>query len=328
MKMSPRADNPMPRHGRSYSAIAHLAEDVRPFVALARGLRQRGFGAPEIYAAEIESGLVLLEDLGSERFVAGDPPAPIEARYSAAIDVLVALHSQELPVALPVAPRIEHRIPPYDLDAYLIEIELLFDWYFPYRGVSPPDAATRDAFLTLWRLTLAETLEEPKTWVLRDFHSPNLLWLKERTGIARVGLLDFQDAVLGPAAYDVASLLMDARVDVSETLEVKLLARYALGRRANTPSFDHAAFALRYVTLGAQRATKILGIFARLDRRDHKPQYLGYLPRVWEYLMRSLAHPSLGELKAWYLANVPPPVSPTPMADVPTLAEPTSPPTP
>lgn len=309
MKVPPRSSEPMLRHGRSYSAIAHLAEDVRPFVALARALRERGFSAPEIYAAEIESGLVLLEDMGAEPLVAGDPPAPVEERFAAAVDVLVALHSLELPTALPVAPRIEHHIPFYDLDACMIEIELLFDWYLPYRGVGVPDAATREALLTLWRLTLAETMEETRTWVLRDFHSPNLLWLKERKGIERVGLLDFQDAVLGPAAYDVASLLMDARVDVPEALEIKLLSRYAMGRRGYDPSFDHAAFARRYATLGAQRATKILGIFSRLDRRDHKPQYLRHLPRVWKYLMRAFAHPALSDLKAWYLANVPPPVS-------------------
>ncbi len=309
MKMPLEFDEPMPRRGRAYGAIAHLAENVRPFAAFARALRARGFSAPEIHAADLENGLLLIEDLGAERFVAGDPPAPIEERYAAAIDMLVALHSLELPAVLPVAPRIEHHVPLYDLDAYLVEIELLFDWYLPHRGVKTPDAATREAFFTLWRLKLAETMVEPRTWVLRDFHSPNLLWLPERTGVARVGLLDFQDAVLGPAAYDVASLLMDGRVDVSEALELKLLSRYAVGRGANDPSFDPTAFASHYMMLGAQRATKILGIFARLDRRDRKPQYLRHLPRVWNYLMRAFVHPSLAELKAWYLANVPPPAT-------------------
>jgi aminoglycoside/choline kinase family phosphotransferase len=146
--------------------------------------------------------------------------------------------------------------------------------------------------------------------VLRDFHSPNLLWLAEREGVARVGLLDFQDAVLGSPAYDVASLLMDARVDVSEVMELKLLARYAIGRKARDPGFDPVRFAGRYAVLGAQRATKILGIFARLDRRDRKPQYLRHLPRVWNYLLRSLQHPALAELQNWYLTHVPPPEIP------------------
>jgi hypothetical protein len=145
--------------------------------------------------------------------------------------------------------------------------------------------------------------------VLRDFHSPNLLWLPEREGIARVGLLDFQDAVWGPPAYDVASILMDARVDVSEELELKLLSRYAIGRKTANADFDLDEFVRCYRTLGVQRASKILGIFARLNKRDNKPQYLAHLPRVWNYLARALAHPSLAKLKTWYEANVPPPVA-------------------
>jgi len=142
--------------------------------------------------------------------------------------------------------------------------------------------------------------------VLRDFHSPNLLWLPERAGVARVGLLDFQDALWGPHAYDVASLLMDARVDVSEALELRLLSRYAVGRQAASADFDLDEVVRCYRTLGAQRATKILGIFARLNKRDKKPQYLAHLPRVWNYLVRALTHPSLAKLKTWYEANVPP----------------------
>ena len=308
----PKSGEPALAHGRTYSAVAHLADNVRPFAALDRALRERGFSAPEIYAADHENGLLILEDLGHDLFVAGDPPAPIEIRYAAAIDLLVALHSFDLPDKLPVAPRIEHQIPTYDIDAFLAEVELLFDWYLPFRGANLRDAASRETFLTLWRYALAEIIPEPKTWVLRDFHSPNLLWLGQRQGIARVGLLDFQDAVMGPSAYDVAALLMDARVDISEELELKLLSRYALGRKARDPSFDPARFAARYMVLGAQRATKILGIFARLDRRDHKPQYLRHMPRVWQYLMSAFGHPALADLKAWYLANVPPPEMPEP----------------
>jgi aminoglycoside/choline kinase family phosphotransferase len=133
------------------------------------------------------------------------------------------------------------------------------------------------------------------------------LWLKDRDHTARVGVLDFQDAVIGPAAYDVASLLQDVRVDVPESLEMALLSRYVRGRLASEESFDAASFAKLYATVGAQRTTKILGIFARLDRRDGKPQYLRHIPRIWSYLQRSLAHPALAPLKAWYAANVPPP---------------------
>jgi aminoglycoside/choline kinase family phosphotransferase len=141
--------------------------------------------------------------------------------------------------------------------------------------------------------------------VLRDFHSPNLLWLPDREGVARVGLLDFQDALMGPPAYDLASLLQDARVDVPEMMEITLLSRYTRARRAADADFDAPYFARLYATLGAQRASKILGIFARLDRRDGKPQYLRHMPRVWGYLQRSLAHPALAGLRTWYKANVP-----------------------
>ena len=309
MNSPPRPDGPALRNGKTYSHIAHLAESVRPFVALSRALRERGFSAPEIFTADLATGFLLVEDLGSEGIVGGDPPAPIEERYAAAVDVLVALHNSDLPAVLPVAPRIEHELPPYDLEAFLIEVELMLDWYLPHRGVSASPAPLREYFLGLWRTVLNEIVKPPGTWVLRDFHSPNLLWLPEREGIARVGILDFQDAVLGPPAYDVASLLMDARVDVSEELELKLLSRYAIGRKAASADFDLDEFVRCYRTLGVQRATKILGIFARLNKRDNKPQYLAHLPRVWNYLVRALAHPSLVKLKTWYEANVPLPAA-------------------
>jgi hypothetical protein len=306
MNAPPRPDGPPVKNGLPYSTIAHLAENMRPYVAIARYLREKGFSTPEIIAADIESGLLLIEDFGNKGIVTGDPPMPVEERYVAAIDLLIALHNLELPAKLPVAPRIEYEIPAYDLDAYLIELELLLEWYLPHRGaVLAADA--RVQFETLWRAALEEPIAANKTWVLRDFHSPNLLWLPERRGIARIGMLDFQDTLIGPHAYDVASLLMDARADVSETLELALMSRYAVGRGAKDPSFDPAVFARQYVTLGAQRATKIMGIFARLERRDGKPQYLKHLPRVRNYLTRALGHPSLEGLKAWYDTHVPPP---------------------
>jgi aminoglycoside/choline kinase family phosphotransferase len=188
----------------------------------------------------------------------------------------------------------------------LIEAELLLDWYLIKAGAAANEAA-RAEFVALWRMALAPVLEAPATWVLRDFHSPNLLWLPNRNGIARVGIVDFQDALIGPAAYDVASLLQDARVDVPEQLEMNLLSRYVRMRLAQDRNFDTSGFTLLYATLAAQRATKILGIFARLQQRDGKPQYLRHMPRLWNYLQRSLAHPALAELKAWYAANVPSP---------------------
>ena len=239
--------------------------------------------------------------------VAGDPPAPIEERYAAAVDVLVALHRQ--PARRHAAGRAGRRasLPPYDIDAFLIEAELLLDWYLPHRGVTLADAARARVHRAVARGAAAAPIDAPPTWVLRDYHSPNLLWLPEREGIARVGLLDFQDALMGPAPYDLASLLQDARVDVPDAMEIALLGRYVKARLDADPDFDTTAFVQLYATLGAQRATKILGIFARLDRRDGKPQYLRHIPRIWRYLRRVADPSGAGDLKAWYDAHVPPP---------------------
>ena len=198
-----------------------------------------------------------MEDLGDERVVSGDPPAPIEARYEAAVDLLAALHRRKLPHALAVAPHLEHRLPRYDLGAFLIEAELLLDWYLADATPALTSSARAD-FIALWRDALDPALKAFPTWVLRDYHSPNLLWLPQRQGLAQIGLLDFQDALIGPAAYDVASLLQDARVDVPEDLEMKLLSRYARARMGDQ-NFDAAEFAMLYATLAAQRATEDSG---------------------------------------------------------------------
>jgi hypothetical protein len=297
-----RPDGPPVRAGRPYSAIARLAEDVVPYVAIASALRARSISAPAIIDADLDRGLIIMEDLGDERVVAGERGAPIEARYAAAVDVLAALHGQDLPDVLQVAPHLDYALPRYDMEAFLIEAELLLDWYLPAVGAAA-STPMRETFLALWRDALTPAIQAPPTWVLRDYHSPNLLWLPDREGVAQIGVLDFQDALLGPAAYDVASLLQDARVDVAESLEVALLGRYARARRAQDGHFDVAVFTQLYATLAAQRATKILGIFSRLDRRDGKPQYLRHIPRLWAYLQRSLVHPALAPLRAWY-ANV------------------------
>jgi N-acetylmuramate 1-kinase len=299
-----RTDGPPVRGGKSYSAIAHLAESVTPFIAVARGLRERGFSAPAILAIDRDAGLLLLEDFGNEPVVAGTPPAPIEARYEAAVDVLAVLHGMRLPETLAVEPDVDYRLPRYDMEALLIEVELLLDWYVP-RLNAKISKSMRAAYVALWQDALQPAVESNATWVLRDFHSPNLMWLPERSGITRVGLLDFQDAALGSPAYDLASLLLDARVEVPELMEIALLSRYTRARRAADPRFDAPHFVRLYATLAAQRCSKVLGIFARLDARDGKPQYLRHMPRVWAYLQRSLAHPALVPLSAWYAINVP-----------------------
>lgn len=298
-----KPDGPPVRDGKPYSAIAHLAEDAKPFVAMATGLRARGFSAPEIHAADLAEGFIVLEDLGSYGVVEGEPAVPVAERYEAATDVLAALHQLDLPETLPVAAQVEYRLPRYDREAFLIEAELLLDWYLP-RQKSEIAVAARAQFRALWTEALAPVLAKRPTWVLRDYHSPNLLWLPNRDGIARVGLLDFQDALIGPAAYDVASLLQDARTDVPEALERVLLARYVRQRGARDGSFDRPAFMAAYSTLAAQRATKILGIFARLALRDGKPQYVAHMPRIWGYLRRCLVHPRLSALKSFYDRHV------------------------
>jgi hypothetical protein len=299
----PRPDGPPIRRGKSYSALAKLAETVHAFVAMDRGLRALGFSAPRIYGEELEAGLLLLEDLGTEGVVGEGGPIP--ERYAEAVALLARLHATTLPNVLPVAEDREHVVPPYDLEAMLVEADLLLDWYAPHIARVEIPTSVRMEFAALWTATLGGVLAEPATWTLRDYHSPNLIWLPRREGLARVGVIDFQDAVLGPPAYDVASLLQDARVDVSAELELRLLGHYAKARRAADPDFDVGAFAGSYAVMGAQRATKILGIFARLDRRDRKPQYLRHLPRIEAYLARNLRHPALASLHGWYATHLP-----------------------
>jgi tRNA threonylcarbamoyl adenosine modification protein YjeE len=305
---SPRKpDGPAIYDSKSYSAAVHLAEDVKPFVAIANGLRERGISAPVIHYADLDSGFLITEDFGREGFIEGDPPRPIAERYEAAAEMLAALHQEELPDVLPLVPQLTYAIPAFDIDAMLVEIGLMLEWYLPDRGAAPTDAS-RTEFLTQWRDLLGKTASLPKTWALRDFHSPNLIWLADRAGISKVGVIDFQDAVLGPAAYDLVSLLQDARIDVPEQLELTLLTRYIKARLATDNTFDPAGFAESYAIMSAQRNTRLLGTFARLNRRDGKPQYLRHQPRIWTYLTRSLAHPALAGIRGWYDAHVPPPL--------------------
>jgi N-acetylmuramate 1-kinase len=303
-----RPDGPAIYDGKSYSAAVHLAEDVKPFVAIAEGLRARGLSAPQIHHADLEAGWLITEDFGSTGFIEGDPPQPIPDRYEAATDMLVALHREPMPEILPLEPHVSYPIPIFDTDALLVEIGLMLEWYLPDRG-APPSDDLRAEFVAIWRDLLQKPAAAAKTWVLRDFHSPNLIWLGERDSIARVGIIDFQDAVLGPAAYDLVSLLQDARIDVPEALELTLFSRYITARREADASFDPAEFAALYAIMSAQRNTRLLGTFARLNRRDGKPQYLRHQPRIWTYLNRSLAHPALAPVRAWYEAHVPAPAT-------------------
>jgi N-acetylmuramate 1-kinase len=302
-----RPDGPAIYDGKSYSAAVHLAEDVKSFVAIANGLRRHGFSAPAIRHIDLDSGFLVTEDFGAAVVIEGDPPRPIAERYETATDMLAALHRETLPETLPLTRELDYTIPVFDIDAWLVEIGLMTEWYLADRGAEL-SREDREEFEAMWRQVLAKPAAAPRTWVMRDFHSPNIIWLGERTGVLRVGIIDFQDAVLGPAAYDLVSLLQDARIDVPEQLELTLLTRYIKARRAADSHFDAAEFAELYAVMSAQRNTRLLGTFARLNRRDGKPQYLRHQPRIWTYLNRSLAHPALAGFRDWYAANVPPPV--------------------
>ncbi|BDA87027.1 bifunctional tRNA (adenosine(37)-N6)-threonylcarbamoyltransferase complex ATPase subunit type 1 TsaE/phosphotransferase [Aureimonas sp. SA4125] len=296
---APRQTQGLPvEGGLPYARIAHIAEDVAPFVAVARALRAEGFAAPEVFAADLDQGFVLIEHLG-EGTVLDAAGRPIPERYEAAALMLAELHARGWDAVLPVAGDTVHAVPDFDRRAMAIEVGLLLDWYFPrMRGAKATDAE-RSEYVAVWG-DLFDTLREAETsLVLRDLHSPNIVWREDRAGLDRIGLVDFQDAMIGPAAYDLASLAQDARVDVAPELEMRLVAAYAAARRAQG-SFDAYAFERDYAIMAAQRASKILGIFVRLDERDGKPQYLRHIPRLKDYLARTLDHPALAALKTLY----------------------------
>jgi N-acetylmuramate 1-kinase len=290
-------DGPPIRDGKPYSRIAHLAESVEPFIAIGTALRSAGFAAPRIHAADPEQGLLLLEHLGSQT-VLDTEGRPVTERYLESARLLARLHDLDWPATIEAPFVGAYDVPPYDRAALGIETELLTDWYLPFAsGAAASDEDIAD-YRAAWA-KLFDTLESAeKSLVLRDYHSPNLIWRPGEEGIARVGVIDFQDALIGPAAYDVASLAMDARVTIAPELELRIVDAYCAAR--TRPGFDSAGFAAAYAIMAAQRNSKILGIFVRLDRRDGKPAYLRHLPRIRDYLARALRHPALGELAALY----------------------------
>lgn len=267
-------------------------EDIRPFCTVARFLLQHGFSAPQIIAEDATHGFLLLEDLGDDKFntLSAAHPQHQASYYRAAMDALLALRS------IPVPPNM---VPPYDAALLLREVMLLPDWYYPHVHGAPIVPAARQAFEGIWQGLLAEIADRREVLVLRDYHADNLLWLPARVGAARVGQLDFQDAVHGAAAYDVVSLLEDARRDVPHAIQAEMLHYYI-----QQSGVDGAQFRHDYALLGAQRNSKILGIFARLIHRDAKPHYATYLPRVWAYLQQDIAAlPTLAPLAAWLKEN-------------------------
>lgn len=274
-------------------------EPVGPFLAVQERLAAMQLSAPRLYAADRSEGLLLLEDLGDRTFTRALAAGVDETRlYSLAIDVLGALHERWRPEQAA-------GLAPYDKEALLKEALLLVDWYLPAAsGRSTPDPV-RERFVAAWEEVLTPVSQRRQTLVLRDYHVDNLMVLPGRAGIAGVGLLDFQDALLGAAAYDLVSLLEDARRDIAPDLAAAMLARYLAPRPGLEPGIDRDSLLTDYAVLGLQRSTKIVGIFTRLDRRDGKPVYLKHLPRLWRLIGRGLEHPALAPVAAWFERNVP-----------------------
>jgi hypothetical protein len=270
---------------------------MNAFVAISEALRAAGLSAPEIYAADPQAGFALLEDLGDDLYARIVGRVEETTLYKAAIDALATLHDSR-------APRPSNDgYTMLDYDALALEAEafLLIEWYWPLKKGAAASSNLRKEYAELWRDALAE-LSAPHTFVLRDFHAENLLWLPQRVGIRKVGVIDFQDALYGHAAYDLVSLLEDARRDVGPAFAASMINYY---KSLAGLQFDAAGFDRDYAVLAAQRNAKILGIFARLAKRDHKPRYLDLLPRVEDHFRRDLARPAMTGLRGFFKKHLP-----------------------
>ena len=273
-------------------------EDVRPFARVDRLLLSLGLSAPQPIALDEAAGLLLLEDFGDRTFTRmladGAEEAPL---YRLAVEVLLALQgafSESLAEA--------DALPPYDDARLLDEAALFVDWYLPAVSGQATSPAAREDYLETWRSVFPVARAVPQSLVLRDYHVDNLMVLDRREGIAACGLLDFQDAVIGPVTYDLVSLLEDARRDVGPEVAEESLRRYLEAR----PDLDREAFEASYAVLGAQRNAKIIGIFTRLWKRDGKPGYLPHIARVWRLLEGDLRHPALAAVRDSFDRLVPP----------------------
>ena len=266
-------------------------EDVRRFVAVAQHLLNLGLSAPKILGQDAVGGFLLIEDLGDKKFNdllhTTDDEEPF---YERAIDVLCALHEASPPAWLA----------PYDEKLLLTEADFLIDWYWPAVTGDSVSNPTREAYHNAWAEVISNVDLDPSVTVLRDYHADNLMWLPNRDGVAAIGLLDFQDALVGSPAYDIVSLLEDARRDVSDDLAEKMIKRYVRRRKLDSFSFRRA-----YSVLGAQRNSKIVGIFTRLWKRDGKATYLELIPRVWRLLEQDLNQPILAPVLVWFDQNLP-----------------------
>ncbi|MEM9733578.1 MAG: tRNA (adenosine(37)-N6)-threonylcarbamoyltransferase complex ATPase subunit type 1 TsaE [Pseudomonadota bacterium] len=292
------SDEPvLEKWGHPYSQVAHLAEGLGAFVGVAEALAQKGLAVPALHQYDLDAGLLLLDHLGSNGIIDAQRQ-PMEERYRATMDLLAHMHTMDWDAACAAPKEAPHTIPPYDRTAMLVETDLLAQWYAPWCLGRPLHDEEQNQFETIWNGLIDHMAHAPKTLVLRDYHSPNIIWRGDEEGHDRVGLIDFQDALIGPAAYDVASLAQDARVDVPVDVEQRLLARY-INARGDDESFDPEIFMAQYAIMAALRATKILGIFIRLSQRDGKHAYMAHLPRMQHYLQRALKHEVLADYADW-----------------------------
>lgn len=264
-------------------------EDPKPFLDVAKWLSDNNHRAPAIFGEDAASGWVLIEDFGHDRMRdwLDANPAGEQAAYRAAIDALITLHKS------PAGP-----FPPYDMATYQREAALLTEWYCPAMRLD----VDVEGYSAAWDEALAPMIarQTSKVTVLRDYHAENIMLLSPSAdGSGEQGLIDFQDALAGHPAYDLVSLLQDARRDVSEALERQMLDYYIAQA---VPNED---FAADYARLGAQRNAKIVGIFTRLNKRDGKPHYLDFIPRVWTAMERDLQHPALAPVAEWFDKNIP-----------------------
>lgn len=277
-------------------------EDVRPFAAVTAWLLDGGFKPPAIFGMDPDRGFLLLEDLGDRLFARhlNAHPTEEESLYLAAVETLARLGDIPTPDALgPQA----WPLADYDGPVLVREASLLTDWYLPAASGSTVCDAKRSEFAALIDAATRPYASCRSTVVLRDYHAENLIWLPDQTGVQRVGLLDYQDALAGHPAYDLVSLLEDARRDTTEALRNQMIDAYL----ALKPLLDPDDFRSAYASFGAQRNLKIIGIFTRLALRDRKPDYLVLIPRVWDHLQRDLQHPALSGLRTWIETHVPAP---------------------
>jgi len=290
------------RHALGYNALARLAgPNPEAFASIANELTKRGFSAPKIIAADMEKGFMLLEDLGDDLYarVIADDPSSERPLYEAAIDTLAAIYRSTFPAKMDFQGE-TWRVRDYDAAALLAEADLFLDWYAKDFGVDIKGTARED-----WNAIWAELFKSLETHApglaLRDFHAENIFWLPERQAVSRVGLIDFQDGLFAHPAYDLVSLIEDARRDVSPDLAKPLLKRFCekAGLKYG-PEFKTA-----YAVMGAQRNAKILGIFVRLAERDGKPHYRELIPRVAAHFKGNLEDPKCAPLKAWIETYIP-----------------------